>query len=105
MKPVLVLTTVGSDFDAGALARSLVEQRLIACASIVDRVRSIYRWEGAVTEAGETLLIFKTTNERVAELRVELEKLHPYEVPEFVVVPVAETSEAYGAWILESVAR
>ena len=105
MKPVLVLTTVGSDFDAGALARSLVEQRLIACASIVDRVRSIYRWEDTVSDAGEVLLIFKTTNERVAELRAELEKLHPYEVPEFIVVPVAETSEAYGAWILESVAR
>lgn len=103
MKPVLVLTTTGADFDARGLAQVLVEARLAACVNIVERIQSVYRWEGRVTEDAEQLLIIKTSDERVAALREELFKRHPYEVPEFVVVPIAETSEAYGAWLLASV--
>jgi periplasmic divalent cation tolerance protein len=102
MKPVLVLTTVGSEFDAGALAHALVELRLAACVNVIDRVRSIYRWEDRVTEDGEQLLVIKSADERVAALREELFRRHPYAVPEFVVIPIAETSDAYGAWILDS---
>ena len=102
--PVLILTTVGPDFDAGALAHALVEKRLAACVNIVDRVRSVYRWEGKVSDEGEQLLIIKTSGERVAELRKELFRLHPYEVPEFVVLRFEETSDAYRAWLLQSVA-
>ena len=102
MKPVLVLTTTGADFDARALARELVEARVAACVNVVERIQSIYRWEGRVTEDAEQLLIIKTSDERVAALREELFKRHPYEVPEFVVVPIAETSDAYGAWVLAS---
>ncbi|HEX6085529.1 MAG TPA: divalent-cation tolerance protein CutA [Thermoanaerobaculia bacterium] len=104
MKPVLVLTTTGADFDARALARELVEARVAACVNIVERIQSIYRWEGRVTDDAEQLLIIKTSDERVAALREELFQRHPYEVPEFVVVPIAETSDAYGAWLLQSVA-
>lgn len=103
MKPVLVLTTTGLDFDARALATTLVELRLAACVNIVPRVDSIYRWEGKVAEDGEQLLIIKTTDERIASLREEIVRRHPYSVPEFVVIPIAETSDAYGAWLLESV--
>ncbi len=100
--PVLVLTTVGADFDARALAHSLVELKVAACVNIVPAIHSVYRWEGRVTEDAEQLLIIKTTGERVAELREELFRRHPYEVPEFVVVSV-ETSEEYGAWLLAGV--
>ncbi|HEV3485666.1 MAG TPA: divalent-cation tolerance protein CutA [Vicinamibacterales bacterium] len=103
MKPVVVLTTIGTDSDAAALARALVELRLAACVNIVPRVTSIYRWEGNVTEDGEQLLVIKTVEDRVAALREELFRRHPYSVPEFVVMPIGETSEAYGAWLLESV--
>lgn len=103
MKPVLVLTTVGAGFDAGRLATSLVDARLAACVNIVDKLRSIYRWEGRVVEDAELLLIIKTTDERVNALREALFAKHPYEVPEFVVVAISETSEAYGKWILDSV--
>ena len=103
MKPVVVLTTTGLDFDARALAQVLVELRLAACVNIVPRVDSIYRWEGKVAEDGEQLLIIKTTDERIASLREELFRRHPYSVPEFVVISIDETSEAYGAWLLESV--
>ncbi len=104
MKPVLVLTTCGADFDARALAQALVEARVAACVNIVPRVVSVYRWEGAVTSDDEQLLIIKTTDERVDALREELFARHPYEVPEFVVMPVDATSDAYGAWLVHSVA-
>ena len=103
MKFVLVLTTVGADFDVRSLARALIELRLAACVNVIDRVLSIYRWEGNVTEDGEQLLIIKTADDRVAALREELLRRHPYSVPEFVVVPISETSDSYGAWLLESV--
>lgn len=103
MTPVLVLTTVGPDFDAPALVRELVELRLAACVNIVERIRSVYRWQGRIEEDAEQLLVIKTADARVDALREELFKRHPYEVPEFVVVPVAGTSEAYGEWLLSSV--
>ena len=103
MRPVLVLTTVGADADARVLARALVEARVAACVNIVERVHSTYRWEGRVEEDAEQLLIIKTSDERVPALREELFARHPYAVPEFVVVPIGETSEAYGAWLLGAV--
>ena len=102
MKPVLVLTTTGADFDARALAHALVEARLAACVNIVERIHSVYRWEGRVMDDAEQLLVIKTSDERVEALREELFQRHPYEVPEFVVVPIGETSDAYGAWVLSS---
>ena len=103
MTPVIVLTTVGHGFDARALAHALVELRLAACVNIVERIQSIYRWEGKVEDDAEQLLIIKTVDARVDALRKELFRRHPYEVPEFVVLPVAGTSDAYGAWLLASV--
>jgi periplasmic divalent cation tolerance protein len=103
MKPVLVLNTLPADFDAKALAHTLVDLRFAACVNVIPRVDSIYRWEGNVVEDGEQLLIIKTTDERLAALREELFRRHPYSVPEFVVVSIAETSDSYGAWLLESV--
>lgn len=102
MKPLLVLTTVGVDFDARALAHTLVEARLAACVNIVERVHSVYRWEGSVAGEGEQLLLIKTGDQRLDALREELFRLHPYDVPEFVVLPIESTSEAYGAWLYSS---
>ena len=103
MKPVIVLTTVGADFDARALAHALVDLRFAACVNIIPRIESVYQWEGKVTVDGEQLLIMKTTDERIAALREELFRRHPYIVPEFVVLAISETSDSYGAWLLESV--
>jgi periplasmic divalent cation tolerance protein len=101
---VIVLTTFPADAPAAhAFARTLVEERLAACVNVHAPMTSIYRWEGKVFEDGEQLLIIKTTDERVAALREEILRRHPYSVPEFVVVPIAETSDSYGAWLLESV--
>jgi periplasmic divalent cation tolerance protein len=103
MTPVLVLTTVAPGFDAKALAHALVEAKLAACVNIVERIHSVYRWEGGVQDDAEQLLIIKTADTRVDALREELFARHPYEVPEFVVLPVGATSDAYGAWLLDSV--
>jgi len=101
--PVLVLTTVGADFDARGLAHALVEAHLAACVNIVPAMHSVYRWEGRVTDDAEQLLIIKTSGARLPELRAELLERHPYDVPEFVVLTIDQTSEAYGAWLLGSV--
>jgi periplasmic divalent cation tolerance protein len=105
VKPLVVLTTVGAAFDAKDLARKLVDARLAACVNVIDRIHSVYRWEGRVDEDGEQLLIIKTSDERVGALRAALFANHPYDVPEFVVLDIAETSEAYGAWLLDAVKR
>jgi periplasmic divalent cation tolerance protein len=99
----VVLTTVGADFDARALAQALVEARVAACVNIVPAIQSVYRWEDRVTSDAEQLLIIKTAVERVEALREELFARHPYDVPEFVVMKIDGTSDAYGAWLLESV--
>lgn len=103
MKPVVVLTTLGPDFDARSLARAIVEARLAACVNIIDGVHSIYRWEGRVAADDEQFLLIKTTDARVDALRDMLFALHPYDIPEFVVLSIDATSEAYGTWIEQSV--
>ena len=101
---VVALTTV-PDAETGArIARTLVDERLAACVSRVPEMVSIYRFEGAVHEDPETLLVIKTARRRVADLERRLMELHPYDVPEFVVMPVDATSDAYGAWLVQSVA-
>lgn len=103
MKPVIVMTTVGASFDAARLALDLVERRLIACMNIVDSIRSIYRWKGKIEDEGERLLIMKTTEERAAELRDVLLSRHPYDVPEFIVLPIETLDGPYREWLIESV--
>ena len=103
MEPLLVLSNLPDRDAAVALASALIARRVAACVNVLAACTSVYRWEGRVTGDDEQLLIIKTSDERVAALREELFKRHPYDVPEFVVVPVAETSDAYGAWLLDSV--
>ncbi len=105
MTPVIVLTSVAADLDARPLARELVGMRLAACVNIVPGVLSIFRWKGAIEEDCEQLLVIKTVDDNVEALRKELLARHSYEVPEFLVLPVASTSDAYEAWLLESAGK
>ena len=98
----LVLTTIPLDCDASALASSLVSDRLAACVNVLPVMQSIYRWKGTVEQASEHQLVIKTTASRVAELEARLKALHPYEVPEVLVLSVAGGSEAYLTWLRES---
>jgi periplasmic divalent cation tolerance protein len=101
--PVIVLTTLGLDTDAAILARTLVEERLAACVNVLPPMISIYRWKGVVAQDREQQLIIKTAAERVPALEARLRTLHPYEVPEFLVIPLAGGSHAYLTWLREAV--
>ena len=95
----LVLTTTGDRREAKRIAHTLVTERLAACVNIVDRVHSIYRWKDAVESSDEVLLLIKTEQDRVEALRTRLHELHSYELPEFLVLHVAEGSSAYLDWV------
>jgi periplasmic divalent cation tolerance protein len=100
--PVRVALSTAPDAETGArIARALVEERLAACVNLVPGVRSIYRWEGQVQDAGEVLLVIKTCAERVAALGVRLRALHPYALPELVALPAVGGLEGYLAWVAE----
>lgn len=98
---VVVLTTFPADGDVDAFASALVGERLAACVNVFP-VQSIYRWQGAIERAGERQLFIKTTAERVATLKDRIKALHPYEVPEFVVLPVATGTADYLSWLAEN---
>jgi periplasmic divalent cation tolerance protein len=101
---VVVLSTVGKAEDAARIARALVERRLAACVNIVPGVRSVYRWQGRVEEDEERLLVIKTRRDRFDALREALVALHPYELPEAIVLPIEAGHAPYLAWLDESVA-
>jgi len=99
---VVVLATFPADGDAETLASTLVEERLAACVNVLPVMRSLYRWQGAVDKADERQLIIKTTAARIPDLEARLKALHPYDVPEFLVLPVSSGSHDYLAWLADS---
>ncbi len=96
---IVVFSTCADETQAGRLARMLVEARLAACVNILPRVRSIYRWQGAVEETDECLLVIKSSRALFEELRRELTAAHSYELPEAIAIPIVEGSGAYLEWI------
>ena len=95
---VLILTTMPDDDRAERLARTLVEERLAACVNVQAPMISVYRWQDRLEVEPERQLVIKTTRARLAALETRLRALHPYELPEFVVIDGA-ASDAYGAWV------
>ncbi len=102
---VLMLTTWPDDRDPGTLARTLVDERLAACVSVLEPMVSVYRWQGAVEQSAERQVIIKTTAAQVDAVAERLAALHPYDVPELLVLSIEKGSEKYLAWMQESVAR
>lgn len=99
---ILAMTTVSDETQARNLARQLVENHLAACVNQV-RVTSTYHWKGALEEEPEILLLIKTTRDRQAELQKMLLDAHPYELPEFITVPITGGSEPYLKWLQDSI--
>lgn len=99
----IALTTVGSLEEGRRLARLLVERRLAACVNLVPHVNSVYRWQGAVEEVAEVLLVMKTSAEMLPALEAAVRELHPYKVPEFLALAVESGSQPYVDWLLGSV--
>lgn len=101
---IVISSTTDTEEEARHIARALVEGRLAACVQIVPGIRSVYRWEGAVEEAPEFLLLIKTGRERFREVSNALERLHSYELPEILATPVVDGSERYLAWLSNGIA-
>ncbi len=89
------------DERADVLARTLVEERLAACVNVHGLMMSTYRWKGVVEREAERQIVIKTTRQRLADLETRLRALHPYELPELVVLD-AKASEAYGGWVRDN---
>ena len=101
---VVALSTAPDAEHAARIARALVEERLIACASLVPGLTSIYRWQGEVQSDPEVLLLMKTRRALVPRLKERLPQLHPYQVPELVVTDVEDGLEAYCRWVRDETA-
>lgn len=105
MDKLVVLVTCNSIGEANRITRALVESRLAACGNILQSpVRSIYRWKEKVESAKEFLLVIKTSRARFRRLQEEIQRLHSYEVPEIIALPISAGSRGYLSWLGESVA-
>ncbi len=98
----LVFTTFSSPSDAEDVVRTLVTEQLAACGTVVPGARSIFAWEGKIQENNEVMVWIKTAPERLAALELRLRELHPYDVPEIVVLDPTGVASEYAAWVRKS---
>jgi len=103
---VRVIFVTGPETDTlRSIGRVLVEEGLAACVNVVPGITSVYRWEGEIRTEPEAMAIIKTTEDLVQAARLRVAELHPYDVPEFIAMEVAEGSPAYLRWVRESVTK
>ncbi|HEY1578702.1 MAG TPA: divalent-cation tolerance protein CutA [Terracidiphilus sp.] len=100
----IVLTTESTLDEANKLGRTLVEERLVACATLLPVVQSIYHWNDQLQSAPETMVLLKTSSDKLDALEKRLKELHSYRVPEFLVIPVEHGSSSYLEWLFGAVA-
>jgi len=98
---IVVMVTV-PEWEAPGLARTLVEERLVACVNLATGLRSIYWWKGKIQDEPEVLCIMKTRSARFEALRSRVKELHSYEVPEIIALPILAGHEPYLEWITEN---
>lgn len=101
---ILGFSTCPDDATAQRIATALVSERLATCVNRLAGVRSTYIWEGQLNDETEVLLVIKSTSGRLSELEARLKALHPYELPEWVVVRVSGGNEGYLEWVRQGVA-
>lgn len=99
MEEIVVLVTAGSETEATNIARALVEQGLVACVNVLPGVRSIFQWEGKVTEEHEFLLIAKTVSQAFEQVATAVKSLHSYSVPEVIALPIQHGLPEYLNWV------
>jgi periplasmic divalent cation tolerance protein len=102
---LVVFVTVGNGDEAAAIARTLVEEKLVACVNMIPQIRSLYWWKGEVCDDQEVLLIMKTPRGMFAALQQRIRQLHSYEVPEIIALSVEQGLPEYLQWVLRSTSR
>jgi periplasmic divalent cation tolerance protein len=102
---ILVLTTFPDEERARTAVEALVEQRVVACGTVIPGVTSVYRWQGTVETASEVQVILKTRADRAHDVQHAIAAQHPYDVPEILVLDVSGGSEAYLSWIAAEVRK
>ena len=100
---VMIFVTCGSKREAELVAGSLLKKRLVACANIIDKVESKFWWKGRVDKTREALAIFKTSVGNFRAVERDVKRLHSYEVPEIIAIPIMALSKDYRDWIEDSV--
>lgn len=99
MKPIVAVTTVGTQEQANLLAEELVERRLAACVNIIPIQRSVYRWQGKVCDDSEYLLVIKTAESEFEGIQAAIHELHEYDLPEILAFNIARGEERFLDWI------
>ena len=100
---VIIFVTAPSRREGKRIARHLVETKLAACVNIAHPIESVYRWEGKIADEKELLLIIKSTRELFPEIEAEISKIHSYQTPEIICLPVIDGSRNYLQWVSDSV--
>jgi periplasmic divalent cation tolerance protein len=105
VETIAIFTTTPTKADARRIVRELISSRLAACASILPRVESVFRWKGKINNEPEFLVIVKTQRSFFRDVAKQIEKLHPYEVPEIIALPVSNGSSKYLKWVKENTSK
>jgi periplasmic divalent cation tolerance protein len=98
---VVIYSTTSNVESAKKIARTLVEEKLVACVNIISKIESIYRWHNKIEEDSECVIIAKSTDENVDEAIEKIKQIHPYEVPDIVVLPIIKGLEKYLNYVKE----
>ncbi len=96
---IVVLCTCAGEDDAARIARHLLETRLAACVNVLPGMRSLYHWKGEIESSDECLLIIKSSRALFPDLQIEVEKVHPYEIPELLAIPIVAGADMYLEWM------
>jgi len=101
MKPVIIVSTFPSKQSVTSIANKLVKKKLAACVNITN-ISSIYAWKGKIENQSEYLALFKTSKKNQSKLKKELQKLHPYDIPEIAEINVDSINQSYLKWLVDS---
>lgn len=99
---LLAFSTFPDAETARRIAHALISEKLAACANIIPTMNSIYRWKGKIETGDETIVFFKTTQDRYDAFQEKLRSLHPYEIPEIICVTIDKGLPDYLRWVVES---
>jgi periplasmic divalent cation tolerance protein len=96
---IIILVTTSSEEEGRKIAQALIEKRFAACVNLIKDIESIYRWKGKISDEKEILMMIKTRKKLYKSVEDEVKKLHSYEVPEIIALPISSGSKDYLYWM------